>query len=987
MEMSWDGSIISMSEVNPPSSRSSSHSRGPPHPPPARTSSQLGLRSAFEGTGNAQAALLPSPPERAYLSSSTRPSPTFTSTSPDPPPPLDPRGPAPPAAPPQHRPPLAHSLSHPLASFLHDSLSPPSSPTASIASSSFPGGSRTRLSSCAGASSALSSHEASPRSRSARRRTRARSRSRTGSASASSTASTDGSAHEDRAGELSSEDDHHGHASGLVMPSLHLDAARAPARRSSSSPKRAPARACECGAPSPPRRAHLLVLGKSADDRRTLARLVAGDDDEHEDDLRRTTSPASVAGATDMSFSYLSFRPSSSSSRERPASSARAAAAQCASTAFEPLGHAADAPVALWHPARDEIDAGAAAELVDELTRPLERLEAKISRTYPATTGLVQVVEAAGCGEFEACLFLFSSPPLASEIALARPISHVLPLLPVLVLPPSPTGKPQKTTALSQAVQEQLNTAGVRWAPALAAPCSAATCASPLYMLPHDLFVQHAHEDDDDELRRVPRLVPSTSGASMPASSPESEDAPPSSLSSSQEFVTPLDRHPTSSYYTSAGSSVVGDHREREFGPSSASAAAGRGAARSLSASSRAGSSSSRSSSPRGHGHGHAQTRPAMHTRRRNLSLSSFASSSAGAPPSSSAAPSSTSLADLHRLQSLVHDPAAPALLRARRARAFLEWREVEVAARVSSGGARDEAAVEVPEAWGERALDDVEEGGGTGRRMLDFSRRVAERRRVLAGRTVGPSAIGGPHDAGEEQDDDGDVLAASDDDDEHEHEAGRATGAASFATEPMTPRCAHRPLFSPLTTRTAPAPSDSYFPAVAATTSSASPVDPLALSTHSLAPSTSTYTSSTSGAPSSALAASSVLVLPSSDPFHLPSLLHLVGLNLRLAVFAPTFASTAASSAGSSASRAASSTSSSSSSSAREKREAERARQEGGGMKQGAPRPWAWWRTAAAVALVFAAGVAVGTVVASASVPSEAQAVGPAAWTSRGRF
>ncbi|GAA5914663.1 hypothetical protein JCM8208_000404 [Rhodotorula glutinis] len=990
MELSWDGSIISMSELNPPPSSASSHSRGPPPhhpPPPARTSSPLGLRSAFEAAGHAQSTLLPSPPERAYLSSSPRPTPTYGATSLDPPQ-LEPRAPAPPAHA-QERPPILHSHSHPLASFLHDSLSPPASPTASIASSSFPGGggSRTRLSSCAG--TAFSSQEASPRSRSARRRSRARARStsRSGSA-ASSTASTDGSAHEDRAGELSSEDDHQGHASGLVMPSLHLDAAAsAPPRCPSSSPARALGRARKRDAPAPPR-ARLLVLGKSADDRRTLARLVgrngaAADDDEDDEDLRRTTSAASVAGATDMSFSYLSFRPSSSS-HERSAWRAKsvaaaAAAADCPSGAFfEPLVHA-DALITLHHPVRDDVDA---TQLVDELTRPLERLEAKLCRAYPATTGLAQVVEAAGCGEYEACLFLFSSPPLASEIALARPISHVLPLLPVLVLPPSPTGKPQKTTALSHAVQEQLNTAGVRWCTALG-PRSATTAASPLYMLPHDLFVQHAHDDDDDddgdERRRAPHLVPSVT--SLPASSPESEDAPSSSLSSSQEFVTPA-HHPASAsnYYdgTSAGSSIAGDHRER--------ASAARGAARSLSASSRAGSSSSRSLSPRGHGHGQGPTRSATHHRRRTLSQSSFASSSAGGAPSSSAASSSTSLADLHRLQSLVHDPQAPAVLRSRCARAFLEWREVEVAARASGAGlgAWVGAAMEVPEAWGERALDEVEEGGGTGRRMLDFSRRVAERRKVLLRRAACSSGASVLRGAQEERDDDGDVLAASDDEDEHK--VGRATGAASFATEPMTPRCTHRPLLSPITTRTAvtATATDSYFPFPAESASSASPVDPLALSTHSLTPSTSASTSS--AAPSSALAASSVLVLPSADPFHLPSLLHLVGLNLRLAVFAPSFASTAASSSGSAASDSASASSSTGSRRVSEKREAARS-SEKDVVDAAPPRPWAWWRTAAVVGLVFAAGVAVGTVVASVSTSGEAQAVGPAAWASRGRL
>lgn len=410
-------------------------------------------------------------------------------------------------------------------------------------------------------------------------------------------------------------------------------------------------------------------------------------------------------------------------------------------------------------------------------------------------------------------------------------------------------------------------------------------------MLPHDLFVQHAK----GERPRAPHPVSSV--ASLPVSSPDSEDAPPSSLSSSQEFVTPADRVAASSYHTSAGSSIAGD-RERDRNPRSSA----RGTARSLSASSRAGSNSSRSPSPpRTRGN----ARSATH--RRNPSLSSFASSS-GAPPSSFAASSSssssTSLADLHRLQAMVHDPASVAMLRARRARAFLEWRDVEVAA--SGAGAGE--SCRVPEEWGEKMLEQ-EEHGGSGRRMLDFSRRVAERRRVLARRalssaTKDEAALSASHN----EEDDGDVLATSDDERElaDEHDADDRAGASSFATDPMTPRCTQRPLLSPLATRSGgvPARSDSYFPPLDDPTS---PADALASSTHSLA---TTASSSSSGNTSSrstrtSLGASSLLVLPSADPFHLPSLLHLVGLNLRLAVFAPSFTSPPGSSAGSAASAA----------------------------------------------------------------------------------
>ncbi|BGP39729.1 hypothetical protein JCM10450v2_003698 [Rhodotorula kratochvilovae] len=855
MEWSWDGSIISLSDAPPADS------------PPARTPStarSLGASYAalpasspaesHAGFGHSSAgdsARLPTPPERAYLS---RDSHAFAPTS----------TPSPsPDSTPSHSLATQQAYPHPLASFLlaEHSLSPPASPTASTTSSF--AGPRTRLSSAA--SAAVAGGEVGTRSRS---RHRPRGRGRTGSVS--STASTDGSAHEDRAGELSSEDDHH--AGGLVMPSL----------RFSRTAEHAATPADE------QRGVKVLVLGKTPEDRRTLATLLA-----HDDDLRRTASGASVVAPTDMSFSFLSMRPS-----ERSASSGRSAASQPG--LFEPLVPSS-APVALYHLARENADDD---RLVDELTRPLERLEAKLNRAYPTTTGLAEVVEAAGCGEFEACFFLFSSPPLASEIAVARPVSHVLPVFPVLVLPPSPTGKPQKTTALSQAVQEQLDTAGVRWLPALSLPRSpAASGAGPLYMLPHDLFVQHAHAP--------PHVASST--ASTHASSPASEDAP-TSLSSSTEFVPP--HHPSSAYTSSAPSSIAGTP------PHPA-------AARSLSASSRAGSSSSRSSSP---------PRRA-HTRHASLSSLASASSRSGASASASAA-SSTSLADLRRLQAAVHHPSAAAHLRRSRARAFLEWREVEIAASSASFALGTDTAWDLLAAWGETALS-AEEGARGGRRALDFSKRVAERRRALSLRGDGH---GRAHAA--EEDDHGDVLAASDDDDDDQ---GEEVARASFATDPMTPRCgSSRPLHSPLAARRAPAPAavDSYFPPQPGS-------DALSSSVASLS---STSASSSGGA-------GSVLVLPSADPFHLPSLLHLVGLNLRLAVFAPSLTSSPAASVAPS--------SSSQSQSRREKSTAPAPM-----ARQNAPG-WGWWRAAAVVGLVFAAGVGVGALVVDATSAGGAWAPG----------
>uniref|UniRef100_A0A0K3CDF2 BY PROTMAP: gi/342319927/gb/EGU11872.1/ LigA [Rhodotorula glutinis ATCC 204091] n=1 Tax=Rhodotorula toruloides TaxID=5286 RepID=A0A0K3CDF2_RHOTO len=386
---------------------------------------------------------------------------------------------------------------HPLASFLlaEYSLSPPASPTTSV--SSFPG-SRTRLSSAAG--------EVGTRSRSGRAG-RGRGHGRTGSVS--STVSTYGSAHEEGG---SSEDDHHAGAAGLVMPSLHLGR---PALSNSSR-----------GATEdrPARRAKVLVLGRTADERRTLARLGPNDDD-----LQRVTSGASVGGATDMSFSFLSTKtPSQPEARPRspPADS---------DGPFERISSSQDSSVGLYHPA-DSLEGD---ELLDVLACPLEQLEAKLNREYPSTTGICQLVEAVGCGDLEACMYLFSAPPTACEIALARPISHLIPLIPVLILPPSPNGKPQRTTALSQAVQEQLDGAGVRWVPARPSPRGRASVGGALYMLPSDLFARH----DSQHF-----------GHDAPGSSPTSEGGPPStsSLSSSQELLPP-------SQLSSAPPSTVGE--------------------------------------------------------------------------------------------------------------------------------------------------------------------------------------------------------------------------------------------------------------------------------------------------------------------------------------------------------------------------------------------------------------------------------------------
>ena len=189
-------------------------------------------------------------------------------------------------------------------------------------------------------------------------------------------------------------------------------------------------------------------------------------------------------------------------------------------------------------------------------------------------------------------------------------ISQLLPLFPVLLLPPPPTSKPQKTAALVHAVSQQLTSAGVRWTSAFGTLEDGKR--SPIYVLPSEVF---AHRDGGE-----------SSGTSSLASSLE---LPPQSLSFS-----------------------------------------------------------ARSASP--------------------------------APPSG----------DLGRLRSLVRTSSAREQIRRNKTIAFLEWREIEVAA---TGGMLLEIN-NLPSDWAEKAY---EEGEKKAQLHLDFSRRVAERRTMLAARRV----------------------------------------------------------------------------------------------------------------------------------------------------------------------------------------------------------------------------------------------------------
>lgn len=321
----------------------------------------------------------------------------------------------------------------------------------------------------------------------------------------------------------------------------------------------------------------------------------------------------------------------------------------------------------------------------------------------------------------------------------------------------------------------------------------------------------------------------------------------------------------------------------------------------------------------------------------------------------------SSSLADLARLQHFLHAPSSPDYLRKERTRAFVEWREVEVAAR----GVAVRGIETLPTEWREEAArwTSGEESEGEGARggkrtSLEFSKRVAVRRQALSkGSPVPTQGVEGSSNTSE---DDGDILADSDDEDPHASPSiaeRRDSTDTSFTNDPITPRCVQRELPVPLASmstivpgcETSPTGGDAnegYFPRY----SSPSPARPRSVPHHDgdVDSSTSSLQSSTEST------AASILVLPSSDPFHIPSLIHLVGLNLRLAVLAPALSPAVSSKSGSSVEAAS-------------EDEASSERDEPQAKRQAGRAGWGWLRTAASLSLVFAAGIAVGTQIAAA--------------------
>lgn len=452
-----------------------------------------------------------------------------------------------------------------------------------------------------------------------------------------------------------------------------------------------------------------------------------------------------------------------------------------------------------------------------------------------------------------------------------------------------------------------------------------------LYLLPHDLF---SHHPPSSSLQGCsgPSSVGNGSPNSTEASSPASEDAPHHSTSASSpvglaSLASSQELQPPPSPALTACSSSAG-YRSSSF------------------TSSRSPSTSSRSSSH------HRRPQSRRGTREGHLGQQY-----------------SNSLASLYALQALVHLSNAPKQLRRERARQFAEWREVEIAA--SGGeGCLEEGLKARLEEWGEVEVDLAAVEGGMGRREVDFSRRVAERRKALYPVRASLAIEDDSDDvlaSSSDEDDDNDPSSDSDEDGKvglrarrgrgslrrgEEQYTDHSTARNSFSSisnsmDPTTPRLSCRPLLQglsslSLTNSGAHPPLDpeiGYFP----------PSPPTVASPSSSPPSSGRST------PTASLTASSIFLLPSSstDPFHLPSLLHLVGLNLRLALFAPAVAVVSASPP-STTRKTASESSPSLYSRSRSRHEHRESTKAGWG---------GWVRAAAVLGLVFAAGVAVGQV------------------------
>lgn len=200
---------------------------------------------------------------------------------------------------------------------------------------------------------------------------------------------------------------------------------------------------------------------------------------------------------------------------------------------------------------------------------------------------------------------------------------------------------------------------------------------------------------------------------------------------------------------------------------------------------------------------------------------------------------------DLSRLRTLVSSPSCQERIKRTKVLSFLiNWREVEVAAR----GIAPISVQSLPSAWNDRQLETTQKQG---QQELDFSKRVAQRRSTLTRDNMHSLGSGGLNIESPQ----GENLWRQ------KGEPFDYFSLSSQPLDPMTPRCS---------SHNSSQPTSSHSDAVSTYEANSLFLHPL---------------------PRPAVGSRdnySVLVVqhdPSTvDPFHLPSFIHLVGLNLRLA-------------------------------------------------------------------------------------------------------
>lgn len=233
---------------------------------------------------------------------------------------------------------------------------------------------------------------------------------------------------------------------GLLMPSMSISQGRLGGRSGDDmrggdpTLGRGSASARSAATATSPRATRILLLGKTTQERRTLADLLARGGEAHhhsEDEAHETDEADSVGG---MSASFLSTT-SATRFSDRSRSSSSPSVAVPHHYPSDPVSHSDDehehsrglldslpspsADLTFVHPLHeDHTD-----ELATTLRIPLEKMEAMLDSRYPASEGLLGLVARAGTG-IEACFMLMSSrtsrfaPHRAFEELTPLPIQH-----------------------------------------------------------------------------------------------------------------------------------------------------------------------------------------------------------------------------------------------------------------------------------------------------------------------------------------------------------------------------------------------------------------------------------------------------------------------------------------------------------------------------------------------------------------------------------